>query len=311
MTVRAPLDFQSVRSKVSALIAAENLPPHFVSIVERWYVPIAARVADTHAQQDRPILVSVSCAQGSGKSTLTTLVRLLLKEIWQLNAVDVSLDDFYLTHAERQQLAQDVHPLLATRGVPGTHDLRLACEVLDRLHHCSASQPCKVPRFDKSMDDRQAKNNWTQIEHSVDVILFEGWCLHAPVAEVNSLADPINTLEQQEDPDGVWRRYVNTELARYHPLLFSQTDLLVYIAIPGFDQVYEWRQLQEQKLAERVGSRLNKSVGVMNSAQLSRFIQHYERITRRCLEVLPQTADLVLSLNATHGVEDLQLARFT
>jgi len=121
MTVRAPLDFQSVRSKVSALIAAENLPPHFVSIVERWYVPIAARVADTHAQQDRPILVSVSGAQGSGKSTLTTLVRLLLKEIWQLKAVDVSLDDFYPTHAERQQLAQDVHPLLATRGVPSHH----------------------------------------------------------------------------------------------------------------------------------------------------------------------------------------------
>ena len=31
------------------------------------------------------------------------------------------------------QLADDVHPLLAVRGVPGTHDVKLAIDTLERL----------------------------------------------------------------------------------------------------------------------------------------------------------------------------------
>jgi D-glycerate 3-kinase len=139
------------------------------------------------------------------------------------------------------------------------------------------------------------------VDHSVDVILFEGWCNNAPVATAESLREPINRLETQEDPDGSWRHYVNACLGRYHQALFSQADLLVHIAIPSFDKVYEWRQLQEQKLAEKAEA----NAGVMDSVQLSRFIQHYERITRRCLEELPKTADIVLNLNAEHGVDGL------
>ena len=294
-------DFASLAPQVKGLMEVEHLPADFVAVVERWYLPIAARIAQAQSQQTGTLLVSISGAQGSGKSTLTAFLKLLLKATWQLNAVDISLDDFYLTHAERQQLALVEHPLLATRGVPGTHDVTLATAVFEQLRQCSVAQPCQVPRFDKSVDDRRPAANWMVVDHRVDVILFEGWCNNAPVATADSLREPINRLEAQEDPDGSWRHYVNACLGRYHQVLFSQTDLLVYIAIPSFDKAYEWRQLQEQKLAEKVVA----SAGVMNSVQLSRFIQHYERITRRGLEELPKTADIVLNLNAEHGVDGL------
>jgi len=303
MSAKLPPDFGLMAPQVKGLIAAENLPVDFVAVVERWYLPIAARIAQAQTQQAGTLLVSISGAQGSGKSTLTAFLKLLLKAAWQLNTADISLDDFYLTHAERQQLALAEHPLLATRGVPGTHDLALATAVFDQLRQCSASQPCQVPRFDKSVDDRRPAADWMLVDQRVDVILFEGWCNNAPVATADSLREPINRLEAQEDPNGSWRHYVNACLGRYHQALFSQTDLLVYIAIPSFDKVYEWRQLQEQKLAEKAAA----NTGVMDSVQLSRFIQHYERITRRCLEELPQTAVMVLNLNAEHGVDGLLL----
>jgi D-glycerate 3-kinase len=301
MSAKILPDFALMAPQVSDLIEVEHLPADFVAVVERWYLPIAARIAQAQSQQAGTLLVSISGAQGSGKSTLTAFLKLLLKAAWQLDAVDISLDDFYLTHTERQQLALAKHPLLATRGVPGTHDLALATAVFAELRQCSVSQPCQVPRFDKSVDDRRPAADWTVVDHGVDVILFEGWCNNAPVATAESLREPINRLETQEDPDGSWRHYVNACLGRYHQALFSQADLLVHIAIPSFDKVYEWRQLQEQKLAEKAEA----NAGVMDSVQLSRFIQHYERITRRCLEELPKTADIVLNLNAEHGVDGL------
>ena len=301
MSAKILPDFALMAPQVSDLIEVEHLPADFVAVVERWYLPIAARIAQAQSQQAGTLLVSISGAQGSGKSTLTAFLKLLLKAAWQLDAVDISLDDFYLTHTERQQLALAKHPLLATRGVPGTHDLALATAVFAELRQCSVSRPCQVPRFDKSVDDRRPAADWTVVDHGVDVILFEGWCNNAPVATAESLREPINRLETQEDPDGSWRHYVNACLGRYHQALFSQADLLVHIAIPSFDKVYEWRQLQEQKLAEKAEA----NAGVMDSVQLSRFIQHYERITRRCLEELPKTADIVLNLNAEHGVDGL------
>ncbi len=301
MSAKILPDFALMAPQVSDLIEVEHLPADFVAVVERWYLPIAARIAQAQSQQAGTLLVSISGAQGSGKSTLTAFLKLLLKAAWQLDAVDISLDDFYLTHTERQQLALAKHPLLATRGVPGTHDLALATAVFAELRQCSVSRPCQVPRFDKSVDDRRPAADWTVVDHGVDVILFEGWCNNAPVATAESLREPINRLEAQEDPDGSWRHYVNACLGRYHQALFSQADLLVHIAIPSFDKVYEWRQLQEQKLAEKAEA----NAGVMDSVQLSRFIQHYERITRRCLEELPKTADIMLNLNAEHGVDGL------
>jgi D-glycerate 3-kinase len=101
----------------------------------------------------------------------------------------------------------------------------------------------------------------------------------------------------------IWRHYVNEQLQDYHDQLFSQADLLIHLAIPGFEVVEGWRQLQEDKLAASSAD----SGRIMTAPQIRRFIQHYERITRGCLSRLPVLADVVLSINAEHNIDGLTI----
>ncbi len=288
-----------LRSELQREIRHHSLPDDFIEIAEQWYLPVATRIADVKNQTSGTVLISFNGSQGSGKSTMTAFLLLLLKHHFDLNTVEFSIDDFYLTHEERQRLAQDIHPLLATRGVPGTHDVKLAAAAIDCLRHCDAEHPCYLPRFDKAVDDRAPEADWTQISKPVDIMLFEGWCNNAPTQSEQQLNEPINDLERNEDAEGIWRRYANQQLHTYHDALFDQADLLVFLRAPSFEKVYEWRGLQEYKLAN---SGTNDKHAVMDEVQLRRFIHHYERITRACLEELPECADIVLELDANHAI---------
>lgn len=113
------------------------------------------------------------------------------------------------------------------------------------------------------------------------------------------LQQPINPLETEHDPHGIWRNYVNEQLKQYHQQLFCQADLLVFLQVPSFEKVYLWRGLQEQKLAQ-------KNTTTMNQQQLRFFIQHFERLTRQALQHLPQQADFLLSINTQHKITALK-----
>lgn len=285
-------------------IKQRDLPVDFMMTVERWYLPLAQQLFRLHQQKQHTLLISFNGAQGSGKSTLTAFLRLILIHHFDLYSVELSIDDFYLTQAHRSQRAKTIHPLLSTRGVPGTHDIELAQQTLSCLRHCCKENPCSIPVFDKSIDDRADESSWPRIQRSVDIILFEGWCNHAPVQSVEELKPFVNELEKVEDEQGVWRQYANDQLAEYHRSLFNHDDLLIFLKIPNFEKVYEWRGLQEQKLAR--GANPNDST-VMTSDQLKRFIQHYERITRQCLLHLPAMANIVLTINDLHQIESMQI----
>lgn len=295
-----------LRQTIQNEILERALPESFMYQVETAYLPVAEAIANCQRQSAGKLIVSFNGAQGSGKSTITAFLKILLFRQYGLRTIEISIDDFYLSHAERDKLGQEVHPLLKTRGVPGTHDVALAASTLDCLTKQQQGEACKVPRFDKSIDDRCDKTEWTTVEEVVDIILFEGWCNHAPVEQDCALEQPINALERDEDSDGRWRSYANEQLSQYHADLFDQADLLVYLQVPSFEKVFEWRGLQEKKLLQSSGD----AKGVMDQAQLERFIQHYERITRSCLEQLPKQADIVLKLNDDHAIEavDIKLA---
>ncbi len=276
----------------------QSLPNYFLDSIQQWLVPIANTINTAYLNKKAPIIISFNGAQGSGKSTITRFISLILKHHFKRHSVNISLDDFYLTKQERVHLAQKIHPLLKTRGVPGTHDIELAIKTLKDLKICSQEKPCFIPVFDKAKDDRKEEQEWIKTETPCDVILFEGWCNHAPIQTEKDLITPMNDLEKNEDPQRIWRTFVNDQLSEYQQRLFSQCDNLFFIKIPHFSKVLEWRGIQEKKLALT-----NPKNNVMDKNDLLRFIQHYERITRSCLIELRIIADTIIELDDNHQIK--------
>lgn len=286
-------------SAIEALIAAEGLPAAYHDTVEQYWRPMAVTIGAVAVTTGRPLIVGISGSQGSGKSTLCRVLEILLRESHGLNAATLSLDDLYLTRRQRADLAAAVHPLFATRGVPGTHDLALGASVFAPLRNGSAG--LRLPRFDKACDDRAPEADWPVIRAPLDVLLFEGWCVGAAPQSAAELSAPVNRLEAEEDADGLWRRHVNAALEGPYRALFGAIDMLIMLAAPGFEAVLGWRLEQEHKLRVRTG-------GGMSDCEVARFVMHYERLTRHLLADLPGRADVVVSLEADHAVGKVRYA---
>ena len=273
-----------------SLLERNRLPAEYLDSAQKWFNPMAAIIAEHQKSASRCWLVAVNGSQGSGKSTLCDYLKALFKAKYGLACATLSLDDFYLTAPQRRQLAIDVHPLLATRGVPGTHDMGLLNRTLDSLQ---AGEPVRIPRFDKAADDRFPPAEWEQVDAPAQVVLLEGWCLGAVAQPVEELVEPVNALERNEDPDGVWRNLVNTVLSEQFSPLYQRMDEWVMLRAPSFDCVYDWRLEQERKLAaQRTGD------AVMDEEQVARFICHYQRLTERCLRRLPSRVNHLFRLDA-------------
>lgn len=284
---------------LESAIEAEGLPPGFRDTIERFYQPLAGHLIDVCAahreKHHQPLVVGVNGGQGSGKSTLALFLKLLLENAHGLKTVILSLDDLYLTRAERAELAQTIHSLLATRGVPGTHDVGLGMRLLDQM---ASAETVHIPRFDKAQDDRALEADGAAVAEPVDVILFEGWCIGTTAQAPAALDTPVNALEKDEDPDATWRRYVNTQLAGPYAELFARLDHLIMLKVPGFEHVETFRTLQEAKLREKAIA----GGGLMDTAAIKRFIMHYERLTRHMLSEMPARADVVFELNSSQAI---------
>jgi len=235
------------------------------------------------------MVLGLSGSQGSGKSTLAqALLDGCAAE--GTAAAALSLDDLYLTRAERERLGKEVHPLLATRGPPGTHDVRLGLEVMAALRRGEA---VALPRFDKAQDDRAPEGTWPISPPDCEVLIFEGWCVGALPQDEAELSEPVNALEAGEDPQGIWRQTCNAALAGPYRGLFGSIDRLVLLAAPDFEVVHTWRWEQERALIETRGA----GGAAMNEAGVARFIRFYERLTRHVLAEMPGRADLTIRLD--------------
>ncbi len=292
-----------VQEYIKSEIAKHRLPADFIDTVERWYKAVAEDVAALHSRSARPIVLGVQGLQGSGKSTLASFLDVILRHELGLRTAVLSIDDFYLTRSERLGLAETVHPLLATRGVPGTHDVNLARATIDKLLEGKPGQNIVIPRFNKAVDDREAESRWNRISGPVNIVIFEGWCVGARAQPDEALRQPVNSLEKEEDSNGVWRTYVNDQLKQGYADLFSRLDALIVLSAPSFECVFNWRLLQERKLKEKWQSENpNEPSGIQTPEQLQRFISHYERLSRHCLATLPEKADWLLELNENHAI---------
>lgn len=284
-------------SAIAGFIHSHQLPSAFRRLAADHYLPLASWVV-SRCSSAAPTLLGINGAQGTGKSTLAEFLKLALETTHQWRVAVVSIDDFYLTKAERRRLAHDVHPLLATRGVPGTHDTGMLLQCLDELAALGPSERCRLPRFDKAKDERSDPSTWPEIAGPVDLIILEGWCVGSVAEDDATLAKPVNRLEREQDVDASWRRFANERLQSDYAAVFTRIDALVFLQAPSFEAIFRWRLEQERKLAAATSA---KAPGVMSARQVAEFIQLYERITRNNLELLPASADVVLELDENHG----------
>jgi len=272
---------------LAGFLAEQGLPDSFRATVAQVCEPLAAFAARLRQVKRRTVRIGLCGPQGSGKSTIAAATVELLQARGR-SAAAVSLDDFYLPRHARERLAREVHPLLATRGPPGTHEVAMAGAALDQL-----GQPGRIalPAFDKAADERRPRKDWRMLATPVDVVIFEGWCVGAQPQGQAALAQPVNTLEAEADADGRWRGYVNEQLEGPYRVLFARLDALALLQAPGFEVVLAWRAEQEEKLIARTGKG-------MSEAELTRFVAHYERLTRWMLAEAPGRAELVFPLDA-------------
>lgn len=232
----------------------------------------------------RPFVLGICGAQGSGKSTVASVLAERMRARG-LNVAILSLDDLYLDGSRRQTLAETVHPLLQTRGVPGTHDVALGLDVIAAL---AGDRVVTLPRFEKARDEPGAG----EVHRGpADVMIFEGWCVGVRPQDEAELAEPVNSLERECDPDGIWRRYVNDQLAGPHAALFDRIDFLALLRAPSFDVVARWRTEQERNAG-----------GPMSDAEVRDFVEHYRRLTQHLLRNGDAWANLTIRLDAERGV---------
>jgi D-glycerate 3-kinase len=268
--------------------------------LDRIYMPMANLISEGLNTAAKTQIIGINGAQGAGKTTFCNLLEVVLETGYGMNVVLLGIDDLYFKRSEREKLAQQIHPLLITRGVPGTHDVALGERVLNKLCNAGPKDVTRIPRFNKAIDDQYPESEWEKFTGRPDVILFDGWFMGAVEQPESELKTPVNKLEELEDPDGVWRTYVNEQLKTVYKPFFEHLDLLVMLKIPSFDKVYEWRALQESKL--RISNQGQKNLRIMDNNELERFIAHYERLTRHILNEMPDRADMLFKVNDNHRI---------
>lgn len=255
---------------------------------------LLAHYAERITRARRPYILGLSGLQGSGKSTLARVMKAQAEHRgWP--TVVLSLDDFYYARSDREALAQQVHPLLRSRGVPGTHEIELLLSVLAALPQASNKLPVRHPRFDKGRDTRIPPSRWPRIDQRPKLIIVEGWALGIRPQLQSALSSPINALERAEDPDGSWRHWVNRQLRSYQPL-WRKFDALIVLQAPSWDVVRRWRGEQEEALLAR------HAPLAMDAAAMKRFLAHFERLSRHALATLPALADTCVAYDNTRKV---------
>ncbi len=262
--------------------------------LKTFYLPLSEWIYSIYQKDKKTKIIGLSGGQGAGKSTITSILKFIFKKKYNLDLCVFSIDDFYRTKSERIKMSKTIHPLFLTRGVPGTHDVKLLSNVIQKLKKKNF-KTVLVPKFDKSKDDRFKKTKWQKIKTSPQIIILEGWCVGATQQKKSELTRPANKIEKEFDNKLIWRNKVNNLLKYEYKRLFKKIDKLVYLKVPDFNHIFKWRFAQEQKL-----KLTSKSKRTMSKIQIKEFIMFYERITKHMMKNYSKISDLTIFLDKNH-----------
>ena len=274
-------------------------------MIKSFLIPVSFWISK-RTNKKKTLIIGLAGGQGSGKTTISSILTLILKKYFKLKVFKVSIDDFYKTRKDRKLLSKNKHPLLMTRGVPGTHDIDLMLKFFKKVKSKNFKN-LEVPKFNKAIDDRCKKSLWYKLKSKPDVVIFEGWCVGARAQKVSQLKKPINSLEKVHDQDIKWRSHVNNQLKTKYKSLFKQLDGLVYLKAKNFNLLKNWRLKQERKLW--VKTKNKKNLKIMSSEDVINFMQTYQRITQQMFKDAIKSSSIIMNLNSNHQIQNIRFKK--
>ena len=299
------LSYKKIKKKyLKYLKSQEVLSEPFrdkISQLNKFYLPISQKIQKDYQKDKKTKIIGLCGGQGSGKSTISNVLKIILKSGFNLETVIFSIDDFYKTINQRKLMSKRVNPLFSVRGVPGTHDTKLLSSCLRNFKN-SKFKKNLIPKFDKSIDERLPKKKWQKVSKKPHIVIFEGWCVGATPQKNKDLLVPINTLEKEKDKKKIWRKKVNKELKNKYMKIFKMIDIYIFLKVPSFKHVYKWRLLQERKLKQNT-----KGNKTMNSNQIKNFIMFYERLTKHMLKNFSKKAKFVIKIDKYHRLSSMEI----
>ena len=274
-------------------------------MIKSFLIPVSQWISKK-SNKKKTLVIGLAGGQGSGKTTISSILSIILKKYFKLNVFIVSIDDFYKTRKDRKMLSKKKHPLLMTRGVPGTHDVNLMLSFFKKIK-LKKFKSLEAPKFNKAIDDRYKKSLWYKIKTKPDVVIFEGWCVGARAQSSSQLKKPINSLEKVYDQGTKWRAHVNNQLKTKYKTLFNQLDGLLYLKAKNFNLLREWRLKQERKLW--IQTKNKKNLKIMSSGDVINFMQTYQRITQQMFKDSLKVSSIIMNLNSNHQIEKIKFKK--
>ena len=268
--------------------------------LNKFYLPLSKKIYKNFLKDKKTKIIGLTGGQGSGKSTISKILKIVLQEGFNMNTTIFSIDDFYKTFKERKKMSIKISPLFLTRGVPGTHDTKLLTNCIKNLKSNNFKKTL-IPKFDKSIDDRLPKKNWQKIKRKPDIVIFEGWCVGVTPQKKKDLILPLNKLEKTKDKKRIWRSRVNKELEKKYKKIFKLIDKTIFLKVPSFEYVYKWRLLQEKKLKA-----ISKGKKTMSEIQIKNFIMFYERLTKHMLKNFGKIANVIIKIDKKHKLKSIK-----